>query len=290
VNLAIAYVTGRPDPRLDWAIDALVPQARAEDELTLIVVDALERPAAAIGFYPHPMIVDLIECAPKPTPWQGKHRLTTADWWAMSNARNTAFVWCPPDVDYVAFLDDRCVPGPRWLDVVRDGFEKRQSVICGAYEKHEDGRVSVDNRRQVAPAGKTGCGGNWLYGCTFALPLEWALEVNGFEEGMDGLSFEDVIFGLNLANAGRRVDYRPDLFVTQHRGAAQARIVGPTRGRRRTTRATPRYGGSGRGSGRSSRRTFASSAVGCVPASSARAGPCRIRTCGTGTTGSSSAR
>lgn len=225
MEFTLGYVTGRADPRFDWVIDSLAHQAHADDQIHLIIVDALGRTAEDIGWYPHPMFhEDSISMRPKPTPWQGPHRITSKDCWAMSNARNTVFVYAP--TDYVAIIDDRCRLGPNWLDTVRHYYERRATataaVVCGAYEKHEDGKVTKDNRLAHAPSGHRNCGGNWLYGCTFALPLEWALAVNGFEEGCDGMSFEDVIFGLHLFNAGYSIDYMPSMFVEQHRGAAQA--------------------------------------------------------------------
>ena len=56
-----------------------------------------------------------------------------------------------------------------------------------------------------------------MFGCTFALPLEWALQMNGFEEGCDGLSMEDVIFGLMLKNNGFRIDYDPQMRMIEDR-------------------------------------------------------------------------
>ncbi len=221
MHLAICFMTGREDPRLDWVLDALQMQAHADDEIELIVIDALgdQRGAHAIGFYPHRMITNLIESPPKPTVWQGKHRVTSCDWWATANARNTALVLCPEDVDFIAFLDDRARPGPHWLDEVRKSYERRDSVIAGSYEKIEgaDRHTTRDHRTGIHPGGKINCGGGWLYGCTFALPLAWALDVNGFEEGCDGLTGEDYIFGMMLQNAGHRIDFVPRLFVSQDR-------------------------------------------------------------------------
>lgn len=218
MRATIVYHTARQEPRLDWVIDDLARQALPSDELELVVVDALGRAAREIGFREIPAIVSLIETTPKPTPWQGPQRVTSRDWWAISNARNTGAVLC--GTDYLAFLDDRCHLGPGWLAAVRRGEWERRSVVAGSYTKEEDGgRVSVDHRLQAFPDGRQDCGGGWLYGCTFALPLAWYLDVNGHEEGCDGLSGEDYILGLMLANRGHRIDFRPELFTLQDRSS-----------------------------------------------------------------------
>ena len=83
-------------------------------------------------------------------------------------------------------------------------------MLAGTYERIETrGDVSIithDHRMDKHPRGHRNCGGGWLFGCTMALPLAWALEVNGFEEGCDSLTGEDYIFGLMLDNSGRRIE------------------------------------------------------------------------------------
>ncbi len=222
MDVTIVYSTARAEPRLDWLIDGLEAQATTDDEINLVVVDALGRPAEEIGFRSIPAVVDLFETTPKPCVWQGPQRVTSIDWWAASNARNTGIVCCRPDSDYVVFVDDRCRLGPGWLAQVRRGYRTRDAVLVGSYDKDEDGRITVDHRRIAHPGGLVNCGGGWLFGCTVALPLAWALEVNGFEEGCDGLSGEDYVFGLMLGNAGRRIDFCPDLLVRQERSAGAA--------------------------------------------------------------------
>lgn len=228
MRLSVCYLTGRPEPRLDWVLQAIRRQRRRGELIELIVVDALER--SKRDLVPDAAGVDhVVVVPPKPNLWQGKHRVTSRDVWAKSQAANTAL--CLARHDYVVFLDDRCVPGDRWLATVRDGWKQREAVQAGAYERvFGDGRKEVDHRLERCPDGKVDCGGTWLYGCTFALPLEWALEVNGFEEGMDGLAQEDCVFGFNLANAGHRIDFVPSLFVSLHRepstGHAYARMDG----------------------------------------------------------------
>lgn len=214
MKVTIVYITGRSDPRVDWAVSDLNPHIRADDEIHLIVVDTQARSAQQLGLAAS-KLKSVIVTRPKPTIWQGPHRVTKVDWWANSNARNTGIVLCK--TDYIAFLDDRCHLGGAWLDAVRAGEAKRDAVIAGSYEKHENGQITRDHRLVKEPGGKRDCGGGWLYGCTFALPLEWCLEANGFEEGCDGLSGEDYIFGYMLENNGHRIDFSASLFVSLER-------------------------------------------------------------------------
>ena len=211
MKITIAYITAREEPCLDWLIDGLDQQARASDKIELIVVDALGRPAAAIGYRPVNAIKKLVETRPKPSIWQGEHRITAHDFFANANARNTAIIMCT--TEYICFLDDRCKLDLGWLDQIRLGEKKRESVICGPCDKHEDKGVSVDHRRHHAPQGKQNCGGGWCFGGNFALPLKWLLEVNGCEEGCDPVGLEDCVLGHMLENVGRQIDFIAEMSV-----------------------------------------------------------------------------
>jgi hypothetical protein len=228
MRLTIAYCTGRKEPRLDWMVQSLRPQLRKDDQIYLHVIDALAHTGRTTRDMMGGRLIN-VELAgyrhtpPKPNIWQGMHRITPCDFWAMSNARNTGFVYC--QTDWIAFLDDRCVLEPTWLQGVRDAMAGMY-IVAGAYEKrtgiNDDGtggeRFAQDNRYEsVGDAGHPNAPGQWLYGCTFALPLESALTVNGFEEGCDWLSAEDYIFGLNLRNAGYRIDYVPTMKIIEDR-------------------------------------------------------------------------
>lgn len=216
VRITIVYITGRREPHVDWMVGDLKRQMQVDDEIHLVVVDTFARPPAFLGI-PGDLFANVVVTTPKPTIWQGPHRVTAVDWWANSNARNTGIALCK--TDYIVFLDDRCHLGGGWLNVVRASELARESVVVGAYEKLENGKVTRDHRLLQCPEGKIDCGGGWLYGCTLALPLEWCLEANGFEEGCDGLSGEDYIFGFMLENNGHRIDYNSQMFVQLERSS-----------------------------------------------------------------------
>lgn len=235
MQLTIAFITGRAAPHLDWLLTSLAKQCLVGDEIEVLAIDRQGRTPETLGSNKAGPGVHVRVELPKPNPWQGTHRLTTSDWWAKSSAINTALVLC--NTGYIAFVDDCCRLGPRWLIAARRGEQEQKSVIAGTYDKIENGECSQDHRRVLCPNGKENCGGGWLYGCTFALPLAWALEVNGAEEGCDSMGSEDCIFGLMLENNGRTIDFVPDLHVRQERPEVQP-TEGPSIPIRRTDKGT----------------------------------------------------
>ena len=202
--LTIVYITARRHPMFEWFTDSLSRQLGPKDSVEIIIVD-LRAESMARG--------DFLIAPPKPSVWQGEHRLTREDWWAISNARNTGTCLC--QTEWIAFVDDRCILAPTWLAAVKDAMEGNYAV-AGSYEKRSGMQVGngevvvpgeligVDFRnpnRENQPPRKT-YGGDW-YGCTSALPLEWVLEQNGHDERFDSLGLEDVVFGNRLAQNGR---------------------------------------------------------------------------------------
>jgi len=218
-EITVAYICGRKEPRIEWMLDSLCSQITGE-RIHVIIVDFHGRSLDGDRW---PKLASLRTAPPKPTIWQGPHRITRDNWWAKSSSSNTAIVLC--ETPWLQFLDDRLVLAPGWLARVREAATG-QYVVCGSYEKRVGMRVEggtitelgssigVDPRRGTVAHRAPG---SWLFGCNFGLPLEWVLAVNGFEEGVDGLASEDSIFGKMLENAGYPIRYDAAMRVVEDR-------------------------------------------------------------------------
>lgn len=237
MNLTIVFCTSRKQPMFNWFIDSLKHQMLEEDCIDVIFVDLYCTKQECWSLNPKyegkEYNIHILHTPPKPTVWQGEHRITSDDWWAASNARNTGICLC--QTDYIMFLDDRQVLCPGWLGRVRDAAGVGVAV-CGTYEKRlgisvENGMIvhmgdldgsdsrtpqGVDHRAGV-PHKNNDAPGSWWFACCCGLPLEWALRVNGYEEMMDGLGMEDVVFGSVLKNNGYKIRFDPKMKVIQDR-------------------------------------------------------------------------
>ena len=205
--LTIAYITVRKDPKIEWFIDSLNRQA-IELGLADLYVKVI---SPFLPYYVGPPGPLLVQCyPPKPSVWQGPHRLTKEDWFAASNSRNTALIVTEPG--YLAYVDDLSVLMPGWLRAVLEhqnagrfafgayGKSKKMVVRDGILISHEP--HARDNRIPQVTADVTPCQGRWLYGCSLCGPVDHFLEVGGWPEICDGLGFEDCVFGHALENRG----------------------------------------------------------------------------------------
>ena len=234
MNLTIIFITARYKPHLMWFLESLRLQLQPQDKLTVVVVMSYIEGDHIREEQWHPQILVRFT-RPKPTVWQGDSRLTKDNWWAASNSRNTGIALC--QTDWIAFQDDRSVLLPGWLDAVREAMAGNYAVF-GSYQKRtgmevkagvithggivtgEDSRVAYvkEHRANNAP---TPAPGAWAFGCTLALPLEWVLKVNGYDETCDGLSMEDVIFGMMLENNGYELKFDRRMAIVEDRTVDQ---------------------------------------------------------------------
>ena len=230
MNLTIGFITARHKPEQGWFLDSLLPQIKDDDRIEVIVCDLHYQ---GTDRFQHGKI-EMVHTEPKPNPFGGRHRLTKDHWWAKPSQINT--VVCMAKYDFLGFTDDRSVVSSHWLDSIKEAHINSY-IVAGAYEKRHNMKVehgvivdrgTEDGTDRRSPFGKDHrevaasyipkpCSGNWLFGCTYALPLEAMLTVNGSDERLDGTSFEDCILGCNLKNYGYHLAYDPRMKVTQDR-------------------------------------------------------------------------
>ncbi len=239
-HLTIAYFTSRKHPAIEWFFDSLARELAGDyTNLRLIVVDFWSQPNPTHDWtqedadsrrmkwrYQTPTALDFNQLnflfvPPKSTVWQGQHKITKEDWFAASNARNTAVCLAPDG--WIAFVDDVSVLMPGWLKHVREAMAGDQkTVTLGAYRKVKDlvvdgGNVTSFTDHPTGHDNRYGhgkdeegveCGGNWLYGCSLVAPVQAFVEINGWPEAWcDGLSFEDCICGIMLSKKGYKFRY-----------------------------------------------------------------------------------
>jgi hypothetical protein len=231
VNLTIAYVTARRDPCLYWFVESLQMQMRPYDDVWIVVIDFLYGQRGSLSEDEGSWLIGpkgscSIEHYPcKPTVWQGPHRLTPDHWWAKSAYLNTAACLC--ETEWLATVDDRCVVEPGYLDAIRRAMDGGYAV-AGKYEKRfgmtvvdgviaEPGTVVGTDPRYSGQTEPVPATGGWFFGANVALPVEWAFEVNGWDESCDSLGLEDCIFGTMLESQGRPIRYDPSMAIIEDR-------------------------------------------------------------------------
>ncbi len=222
MTLTIAYMTCRKNPRFEWFADSIREQLDPA-QFDLLVVDfyAKERDLAE---YARSIGINAKSMTPKPTVWQGEHRLVKENHFAAANARNTAI--CAANGDYLVFADDLSVARPGWgqavLEAARAGY-----VVCGSYEKmleiqvvkgrlvsarqHQPGKdARLLHQAHIGP-----CHPGWFYGCSCGAPLEAFLKINGYPEIADGMGYEDAVTGMALAENGYKFVFDPRMATVE---------------------------------------------------------------------------
>ena len=230
MNFSLSYITSRKNCELKWFADSLCNQCGADFPQVIIIdsclwdADYKERVkelqdivAGRFVFEAHP---------PKPCVFAGPHRLTQRNYFAAANTRNTAA--CYARHDYIAWVDDLSVLMPGYIDNLRHAVEHRY-VVAGAYKKAfemvvEGGELKsarftpggTDSRWHLADScNLVKIGGGQLFGCSFGMPMEIFLELNGQDEMFDSLGGEDYAAGLGLDKMGVPIWYNRHLYTVE---------------------------------------------------------------------------
>ena len=222
--LTVAYMTNRKNPRFNWFSYSLANQVLQSgwklSDIRVVIVDFYADEPGRCNYFAtnSPEDLELRLTPPKPNVWQGKHRITKANWFAASNARNTALCLAPDG--YIAYVDDLSVLMPGWFQAVREAIQK-SAVTMGAYKKVrnlvvESGVVKsceefpsgVDSRWNYGRSdGPVVAGGGWLFGCSLVCPTQFLIETNGWDEDCDSMGGEDYTLGIMFEKHGRQMFY-----------------------------------------------------------------------------------
>jgi len=226
----IVYVTNRKDSKIEWFIRSLSMELNHDFSQVQVIAVAFFAAEVRKAVNKEGANEWLTVYSPKPCVWQGPHRLTKQDWFAAANARNTGIALAQGHT--IAFVDDLSVLMPGWFEWVK--YACRNQCLClGAYEKvkklhfadrdngfkltYEDSPSGKDTRLEnlddVPPLETKAypCGGEWLYGSSLAAPVEFFLQINGFDEDCNAIGTEDYIAGLMLQQMERPIFYCPGM-------------------------------------------------------------------------------
>lgn len=230
-SLTVAFLTTRQDPKLAWFIQSLIRVCPADIQ-SLVIQFGQEFPeqlrgisevhGGRIQFHKHP---------PKPSIWQGPHKLTKEEWWDKSGYINTAIALCK--TEWLALLDDRCVIMPGYFEAIADAM-KGEYIVAGKYEKMYNvlvdngkflsGDEPIDNGNKIGKDPRaTGANsprripGEQLFGCNYAAPVEWLLQVNGSDESTSPTGLEDCVLGMMLSRNNYPIMYDERMSIIEDR-------------------------------------------------------------------------
>lgn len=214
MSFTIAYMTCRREPHIEWFLQSLARQCSDVTQKIIIVDFYADEPGRREKFASfNTGGFELRHVTPKPSVFQGKHRLTKSNYFEASGARNTAVCLC--EDDRIAFIDDLTVLSPEWYQCAKEACS-RAGYTFGSYRKVlnlrvHDGMITgfSDNphghdarRSRVKQIDRPiACHPDWLYGCSLVAPIESILQSGGWPESLCGtLGYEDGAFSRVVRN------------------------------------------------------------------------------------------
>lgn len=232
-DITIAYFTCRVDPKIEWFFRSLNREIKGDwSKVRILIIDywiqykgdeRYEDFKKHWNIYPGCRVEHI---SPKPCPLQGSHRVTAKEYFAASNARNTAFLHCL--TPYIVCIDDLTVVKEGWFSTIQWARD-RNFVIYGSYAKVKNLKCTEDGSYTYTdhPAGldsrygnphitnnfATKVAGSWLFGCSFGLPLSLAMKADGFDETCDGQGAEDYDFGIRIGRLTTDIYYSRVMFT-----------------------------------------------------------------------------
>lgn len=211
--LTFIYTTCRKNPKLEWFVDSLYKQVLEckfdTEKIQLVIVDFELQYDNTRQDNVTQLInnrFDFVHAPSKPSPWQGKYRLTSRDCFSASLARNTGI--CYAKHSYIVFIDDLSVIGPNSFKHIVE-YAVQNKVVAFSYKKVWDMDVKdgeIINKRETVGGTDSRwsqgeefrqIGGSQLFGYS-ASPLSVLLSVNGYDEICNSIGGEDYHYGMRI--------------------------------------------------------------------------------------------
>jgi len=232
MTISIIYATCRTNPKFEWFFDSLKVQCDyykfdLKTLVEIVIVDYnyhYEENIDKLEKYYSNIInhtCDYKIVAPKPTPWQGNHKVNSILFSSAANARNTGFIYSKND--YLWFVDDESVLEKDFIYHFLNVPYKQRLNVAFAYIKLLDIKVDNGNIIHMSEPMNNGIdcrlklydnnklheieGGN-VFGY-FACNREAFIKVNGYDEITSGVGGEDYDLGIRLKNSGEKIYYYP---------------------------------------------------------------------------------
>jgi hypothetical protein len=222
VKVSVICITKRVDNKLEWALECLNRQTFSHNEFEYIIVDGLwkTRPGKYLEIAKN-IGADfrIMHIPDKPTRWKGIRP-------AIANARNTGLIFA--NGTWVIHHDDCCKFGTDWIEkhvkMLEEGYFCAGSWIgCRGIDENGcciPGDLGHEYRATVVKE-PTVMNPGWFYCQNSSYPLEWALDVNGFDEWYDGeIGQEDISMGIRMERNGHPMMFDPtnntEVYVASH--------------------------------------------------------------------------
>lgn len=213
VKITVVLVTKRLRPHFEWALESLKRQTFKDFEY--IIVDSLhgERKEKVKDLVKKLDITfPVLHIPDKPSRWRGIRP-------AICNARNTALIFS--NGQYIVHHDDCCKMYEDWLEGHILWLDKGY-IVAGNWMSYQgidnDGKGIIgtsgwEYRSTIVKSPQVVTGG-WLYGANMSFSVNTALDINGFDEELDGeMGQDDISFGIRAERKGYKIMYDPKCCV-----------------------------------------------------------------------------
>lgn len=212
--ISFIYSSCRKNSCIEWFLNGLYDQAKELNVDTslfqIIYIDFhLQYDETRIETFQNLIkdkFNDFVHVSSKPSPYQGKYKITKHECFCAGLARNTGV--CYAKNNYLVFVDDLAAMGPNNLKYIMD-YARNNLIVAYSFKKvkqlkYENKNVffeevlsGIDPRIGQLPGKFREMDGGQFYGHG-GMPLSVALQFNGYDEIHNAIGAEDSNLGLRI--------------------------------------------------------------------------------------------